>query len=267
MSMMTKLPDETLTPRLLAAVRQAGAAIMRFYLPDNGSLAVRQKKDCSPVTAADLAAHHVLVEQLAAITPELPVVSEEDEASVQTRLQHARYWLIDPLDGTREFISHSGEFTVNLALIDGQTAVWGCVHAPALDLLYWGGQGMGAFRCAQGSVSALHTAPPSEPGGPYRVVASKSHLDDQTQQFIDRLGSTRLVQAGSSLKFCRIAEGEADIYPRMGPTCEWDTAAAQAVLEAAGGVVCDLRGQPLRYSKADILNPGFVAARNGMQWT
>jgi 3'(2'), 5'-bisphosphate nucleotidase len=261
------MPDSDLTQQLLQAVQKAGDSIMDFYDLDRKRLGVKNKSDNSPVTAADLAAHHLLVNELRRLTPGLHVVSEEDEPSVRDRLRHAQYWLMDPLDGTREFISGSGEFTVNLALIVGHFAVWGCVHAPALGQTYWGAQGAGAFKSENGLVCALHVRPGDNMNTACRVIASKSHMDTQTVDFIDRLGSTTLVQAGSSLKFCRIAEGAADIYPRLGPTCEWDTAAAQAVLEASGGFVHDMEGQPLRYSKTEVLNPFFVASRPGISWT
>lgn len=225
------------------------------------------KCDLSPVTAADMAAHHVVARELQAITPHIPVASEEDANSVQSRLHHPCYWLIDPLDGMREFISRNGEFTVNLALISGHTSVWGCVYAPALDLMYWGGAGMGAFRSTRGQTTNLYTNTDKKPQAAYRIITSKSHFNQQTHDFIARLGPTSMVQAGSSLKFCRSAEGSADIYPRMGPTYEWDTAAAQAVLEAAGGFVHDMYGQPLKYGKAEILNPFFIAGRPGISWS
>ena len=180
------------------------------------------------------------------------------------RQSHGRFWLIDPLDGTKEFISRNGEFTVNIALIEAGRTVLGVVYAPAMDALYWGGAGLGAFRCIGGQTVAIKVAA-STPGAALRVVASKSHLNEATRSFIDRFGEVSLVQAGSSLKFCRVAEGEADIYPRLGPTCEWDTAAAQAVLEGAGGVVVDLEGAPLLYGKPDVLNPSFIACRDTSQ--
>lgn len=262
--MTAVFPNQILTQQLLAAVHLAGDAIMNVYCETGKPVSVQIKEDQSPVTVADLAAHQVLTEQLRILTPELPVVSEEDAASVQTRLQHQRYWLIDPLDGTREYLSRNGEFTVNLALIDNHETVWGCVHAPALELTFWGGRHTGAFRRAQGQTSAVQVGPSAQSHAICRIIASKSHMDSQTQAFIEGLGPSSLVQSGSSLKFCRIAEGEADIYPRLGPTCEWDTAAAQAILEAAGGFVHDLQGQSLRYGKSDILNPYFIASRPGI---
>lgn len=251
-------PDlPSLIPPLLAMARDAGAAIMAIYQSGPGH--VQHKADDSPLTAADLAAHQVLATRLAPLLPGCHVVSEEDEASLPHRVADPRFWLIDPLDGTKEFIARNGEFTVNIALIDQGRSVLGVVYAPALDALYWGGAGLGAFRLCQGSTTPLQVAP-QPPGAPCRVLASKSHLNAETQAFIDRLGPVSLVQAGSSLKFCRIAEGAADLYPRLSPTCEWDTAAAQAVLEGAGGKVVDMENRPLHYGKPDILNPSFIAS-------
>jgi 3'(2'), 5'-bisphosphate nucleotidase len=171
------------------------------------------------------------------------------------------FWLVDPLDGTKEFIARNDEFTVNIALIEDGRCTLGVIYAPAIDSLYWGGAGLGAFRCTGAQTVAIKVSA-AKPGETCRVVASKSHLNEATQTMIERLGDVSLVQAGSSLKFCRVAEGEADIYPRLAPTCEWDTAAAQAVLEGAGGVVLDLQGSPLRYGKPDVLNPSFIATRD-----
>lgn len=255
-------------PPLVAAInhiaRQAGDAIMAIYVgrdtwaADGADVLVARKVDTSPLTKADLAAHRIIVAGLQAVTPAIPVVSEEDSVSHTQRRPRGEFWLIDPLDGTKEFLSGRDEFTVNIALVrDGRT-VFGVVYAPAIDQLYWGGAGLGAFRESGGRVVVVQVA--AVPPAILRVVASKSHLNDATRDFLVGLPRHDLVQAGSSLKFCRIAEGEADIYPRLGPTCEWDTAAAQAVLEAAGGLVVTLAGEPLCYGKDDILNPSFVAA-------
>jgi len=246
---------------LLPIARQAGDAIMSIY--GSGQSGVREKADHSPVTEADLAAHVVLTSALGSLSPGYPVVSEEDERSLAHRNGSGRFWLIDPLDGTKEFIARNGEFTVNIALIDQGRSVLGVVYAPAIDCMYWGGAGLGAFRETAAGTQPIKVSA-AEPDDGCRVVASKSHLNEETQAFIERLGSVSLIQAGSSLKFCRVAEGVADIYPRLAPTCEWDTAAAQAVLEGAGGVVLDREGNPLRYGKPDVLNPSFVAARNAV---
>ena len=227
---------------------------------------VVHKPDGSPVTRADLSAHRALVAGLAALTPDIPVVSEEDAKSHSRRLPRGRYWLVDPLDGTREFLARNGEFTLNIALVEDGQPTLGVVSAPALDEVFWGGRGLGAHRRSGASIAAIHVAP-APAARAWRAVASRSHMDDDTRAYLRRLIPYELLRAGSSLKFCRIAEGSADVYPRLGPTCEWDTAAAQAILEAAGGVVLQLDGAPLQYGKTDVLNPGFVAASTPLALT
>jgi len=246
-------------PKLLSIARAAGEAIMAIYANDVGS--VRLKHDSSPVTKADIAAHRLLVGSLGQLTPGCPVVSEEDHASLAGSRNHQRFWLVDPLDGTREFLAHNGEFTVNISLIEHGQSALGVIYAPALDYLYWGGAEIGAFRRHGANTTTIQVTS-GQAYGSVGVMASKSHLDADTQAFIDGLGAIRMIQVGSSLKFCRIAEGLADIYPRLSPTCEWDTAAGQAVLEGAGGSVVDLTGQPLHYGKTNILNPPFIATRD-----
>ena len=256
---------ESVRAAVLELAVTAGRAILDIYTAaQNEALAgsatrLADKSDGSPLTQADLAAHAILCRGLAVLTPQIPVVSEED-AQADYQPHTGCFWLLDPLDGTKEFLAFNGEFTVNIALIDAGTPRFGVVYAPALDVLYWGGPGAGAFRRQQSAVQALRVAAPPGPGQLVRMVASKSHLNAETSRFIGGFSPVELVQAGSSLKFCRVADGSADIYPRLAPTCEWDTAAAQAVLEGAGGYVYDTHGQPLRYGKADVLNPSFIAA-------
>ncbi|MNZ98877.1 3'(2'),5'-bisphosphate nucleotidase CysQ [compost metagenome] len=217
------------------------------------------KQDESPLTAADQGAHEVIVQALARLTPDIPVLSEESDAeTMQARLGWSRYWLVDPLDGTKEFVSRNGEFTVNIALIDHGRPVWGLVYAPVLDKLWYGGKGVGAWRVADGKHEAIQTRPHGD-GEAWRVVGSRNHLSQETLDYLAPFGEIELVSMGSSLKFCIIAEGGAELYPRLAPTCEWDTAAAQAVLEGAGGSVTQLDGSALAYNKPDILNPWFVA--------
>jgi 3'(2'), 5'-bisphosphate nucleotidase len=256
---MRQLDAKTLAKQLDLIAREAGDAIMAVYA--SGVADIQSKQDQSPVTEADLAAHRVLASHLTPLLPECPVVSEEDPESLAHRQPHGRFSLIDPLDGTKEFIACNGEFTVNIALIEDGRSVLGVVYAPAIDTLYWGGASLGAYRCMGGQTVAIQVAA-SNAESVCRVVVSKSHLNETTQSLINRLGEVSLVQAGSSLKFCRVAEGAADIYPRLAPTCEWDTAAAQAVLEGAGGVVVDLQGKQLQYGKPDVLNPSFIATRD-----
>ena len=189
--------------------------------------------------------------------------SYHDLAHLYFDLQAVLSRLIDPLDGTREFLARNGEFTVNIALIEADQVVWGVVHAPLLQQTYWGGAALGAWRQDRAGVHAIRCVNKDQSSSPCRIVASHHHLNEATRERIERVQPHQLVQAGSSLKFCRIAEGVADLYPRLAPTCEWDTAAAQAVLEGAGGQVLDLQGHRLRYSKADVLNPHFVASAPG----
>ena len=236
--------------------RAAGDAILTIY---RQPFAVEYKQDESPLTAADQGAHEVIVQALARLTPDIPVLSEESDAeTMQARLGWSRYWLVDPLDGTKEFVSRNGEFTVNIALIEESRPVWGLVYAPVLDKLWYGGKGIGAWRMADGKREAIQTLPHQE-GAPWRVVGSRNHLSQETLDYLAPFGEIELVSMGSSLKFCIIAEGGAELYPRLAPTCEWDTAAAQAVLEGAGGSVTQLDGSALAYNKPDILNPWFVA--------
>ncbi len=239
----------------------AGAVVMGIYEEQRvNNVRLANKLDASPLTRADIASHQLIVGRLAHLQPTIPVVSEEDEQSFVQASTVGSYWLIDPLDGTKEFLACSGEFTINIALIVDTEPVWGVVYAPALDKMFWGGRDYGSYRKHDENIEAIRVAAPVGPGASYRVVASKSHLTLETSAFIDQLGSTELVQAGSSLKFCTIAEGRADVYPRLAPTCQWDTAAAQAVLEGAGGHVYDTSGNRISYGKKDVLNPSFIAA-------
>jgi len=214
-----------------------------------------------PLTLADKASHAVISQALQCITPDITVVSEEDEISQDIAIGLETFWLIDPLDGTKEFIKRTDEFTVNIALIHKGSPVFGVVSIPAQNLIYWGCKDLGAYRA---DYSKSDSSPDqllcrcSE--GPTRVIASKSHMNVETKEYIAKLpGQIELVQAGSSIKFLKIAENAADLYPRLGPTCEWDTAAAQAVLEGAGGQVMQLCGLPMEYGKTDTRNPYFFA--------
>jgi len=239
-----------------ALARDAGAAIMRVYA---GDFAVEHKDDDSPLTAADLAAHRVIVDGLRALTPAIPVLSEEsaEQAGWDERRGWTRYWLVDPLDGTREFVKRNGEFTVNIALIDDHAPVLGVVYAPALEELYWAWAGGNAHFATKMQSGTLHTRPRAMP---LLVAGSRSHADPRTLAALDKLGPLTLVPLGSSLKFCRAARGEVDLYMRYGLTSEWDTAAGQCVLEQAGGRVVELDGRTLRYNaKESLLNPDFLA--------
>jgi len=245
---------------VIAIARAAADAILAIYAED---FDVLRKADASPVTAADLAAHRVIVDGLRALTPDIPIVSEESAIAVPAALRRTwnRMWLVDPLDGTREFVKRNGEFTVNIALIEDGVAVFGVIQAPVTGALWHGAPGHGAFVREGDRDTALH-APRHDPAVPValRVAASRSHRDPRTTALLSRIGDVTPVPLGSSLKFCRLAEGGMDVYPRFGPTSEWDTAAGQAILEGAGGVVLDPQGRPFRYNQRDtILNGDFIA--------
>jgi len=263
---MTTLPHPpALLEPVLAIAREAGRAILAIYASD---FAVEAKADRSPLTAADKAAHAVIAAGLGRLAPGIPVWSEESKtAPFAERSRWPAFWLVDPLDGTKEFIKRNGEFTVNIALVAGHEPVLGVVHVPVHGRDYWGARGAGAFRQdAGGAARPIAVARPAH--SPVRVVGSRSHGGDTLAGFLAAVGDHELVAMGSSLKFCLVAEGAADVYPRLGPTSEWDTAAAQAVVEAAGGAVVDAAGRPLRYNaRPEVLNPDFlVYGDDGPRW-
>ena len=247
---------ESLLPTLTDIAHRAGDAILEVYGRD---FDVITKDDDSPLTQADLASHRVITEALGALTPDIPVLSEESSGiDDKERLGWARYWLIDPLDGTKEFVNRNGEFTVNIALIDQHRPVLGVVHVPVRRQTYSGVVGTGAWRQDEGDgAKPIGTRRP--PASVPVVVGSRSHANPKLVACLAGIGDHEMVSMGSSLKFCLVAEGSADLYPRLGPTSEWDTGAAQAVVEAAGGQVLNLDGDPLPYNrKVDILNPWFI---------
>jgi 3'(2'), 5'-bisphosphate nucleotidase len=247
----------------------AGQAILEVYGRD---FEVMHKDDDSPLTQADLASHRVIRDGLARLTPDLPLLSEESAGvDFDIRSDWAEYWLVDPLDGTREFVNRNGEFTVNIALIRGHDPVFGVVHVPVSGVSYLGlvkdAPAGGAWRRAPGQRrEPIRVQRPA--AQPLRVVGSRSHANPRLQQFLAPLGDYELVSMGSSLKFCLLAEGKADFYPRLGPTSEWDTAAAHAVVLAAGGRIVTLQGRPLQYNRKDsYLNPEFlVIADDTRDW-
>jgi 3'(2'), 5'-bisphosphate nucleotidase len=252
------LSGPELLERVADIARRAGREILEVYA--SGEPAATAKADRSPLTLADLRSHHLIVASLRQLTPELPVLSEEAaQTPFAERSQWRRYWLVDPLDGTREFLSRNGQFTVNIALIDGHAPALGVVHVPVSDTSYRGLPGTGAWRqTGAGPGEAIHVARHS--ATPLRVGGSRSHRGDSLDAFLGRVGEHQLLAIGSSLKFCLVADGAADVYPRLGPTSEWDTAAAQAVVSGAGGTVSRLDGAPLQYNtRPELLNPFFVA--------
>ncbi|WP_166254002.1 3'(2'),5'-bisphosphate nucleotidase CysQ [Marinobacter salicampi] len=246
----------SLLPDVLTIADAASQKVLKIYRTD---FKVEFKEDNSPLTAADIAADNVITEGLQQLGHDIPILSEESvDAPWSERRHWHRFWLVDPIDGTKDFTRRTGEFTVNIALIEHGVPTLGVVTAPALGEVFWGIAGEGAYK--RDSEGREHRISVVVPPASKRVVASKNHLNQETRDFIEALGPHELVQAGSSLKFCRIAEGKADIYPRIGPTCEWDTGAGHAVLSAAGGKVQTMEGGPLVYGKENVFNPNFIAS-------
>lgn len=231
---------------------------MEAYATD---FTVTIKDDGSPLTEADIAAHHTIVAGLAALTPDLPVLSEEQEIipNFTERASWGRYWLVDPLDGTREFVKRNGEFTVNIALIEGHRPVLGVVSVPVSGDCYFACNGGGAYKqILHGAPHLIHVR--TCKGDRCIVAGSRSHRTGRLEEFLANIGNYEVLSIGSSIKSCLVAEGRADIYPRLGPTSEWDTAAAQCVIEEAGGRMTDTSMRPLRYNTKDsLLNPHFLA--------
>jgi 3'(2'), 5'-bisphosphate nucleotidase len=241
---------------LLPVAARAAQAIMRVYA---GGFSVQHKDDDSPLTLADLESQRIILDGLTDLTPGVPVLSEESAAAPWAERRAWReLWVVDPLDGTREFVKRNGEFTVNIALVVAHEPLLGVVCAPARGLVYWGAAGVGAFsEHGAAARTRIHTA---EPQRPLRVVGSRSHPSPATASYLAQLPEHVMTGIGSSLKFCLLAEGKADLYPRFGPTSEWDTAAGQAVLEAAGGHVTRMDGHRLRYNcRETLINGDFVA--------
>jgi 3'(2'), 5'-bisphosphate nucleotidase len=241
---------------VIALAREAGRATMAYY-DGAADAAVREKADRSPVTLADEAAHAILADGLRRIDPATPVVSEEAAAAdFEARRGWRRFWLVDPLDGTKEFIKRRAEFTVNVALVEDGEPVFGVVLAPALDLLYWAVKGGGAWREENGGTPERIYSTEPAPGSPLTVVESLSHPSAELEEYLKTIPVARRVKAGSSLKFCWVAEGKADVYPRLGPTMEWDVAAGDCVFRQSGR--SGERPSPLTYNKPDLRNSSFV---------
>ena len=253
--------------RVTDIARRAGAVILQIYQQD---FEIDHKDDGSPLTQADMAAHNLIRDALLELTPDMPLLSEESrDIAWQDRSKWKSYWLVDPLDGTKEFVNRNGEFTVNIALISENRPVLGVVYAPVHDILYTGCEGAAATRTEKdghrSKISVRHFS-----GESPTVVASRSHRGEALEGAIDRInakhGEATILSMGSSFKLCLVAEGKADLYPRLGLTSEWDTAAAHAVVSAAGGKVVDLDGQELHYNKENLLNPWFVVCDTDYDW-
>lgn len=259
-----------LLPPLLEIAEQAGLAIMTIY-HDESQWQLQNKEDSSPLTAADLASHQRIVEKLKALTPDIPIISEEGEqVPVEERLQWPRCWLVDPLDGTKEFVARNGEFSINIALIENHQAIFGVVYSPVTKTAYWAAKGLGAYRQQGKEKIAITVA--EFPEETFRLVVSRRHLSKRNEKFLniveEKLGTVALSKAGSAFKICAVAEGAADAYPRFGHTMEWDTAAGQILVEEAGGALLDRKGRPFRYNeRSTLLNNSFlVTGKNPAAW-
>ena len=248
--------NSTLIYKLKQLLINTSDCILDIYHLSNLDITI--KSDNSPVTKADIAAHTLLFNGLSSLTPTIPVISEEDNESLSISKSHSTYWLIDPLDGTKEFIRGRNDFTVNIALIIDSIPVLGVIYLPALSTTYWGSSGLGATRKKNGG-RPTEISTRRVPAVGATVVTSRSHLTPETEHWLLKQTLARREPAGSSVKFCRIAEGKADLYPRFGPTMEWDVAAGHAILIAAGGKVDTLDGNPLSYGKPGFKNPNFIA--------
>lgn len=250
---------------VLETAMEAGRRILDVYEQD---FTVTEKEDGSPVTAADHAAQAVILERLKRLTPDIPILAEESaDLDYGRRAGWQRFWLVDPLDGTKEFVSKNGEFTVNIALVEDGRPVLGVVYVPVTGVSYRACRGGGALKqkglCASDRIQAR-----AYQGGKPMVVASRSHVTEALKQYIERIGEHDLVSMGSSLKFCLVADGTADVYPRLGPTMEWDTAAAQCVVEEAGGRVVGPDNRPMTYNKPSLRNPWLITSGKGdHDWT
>jgi len=255
----------SLTPKILAIAREAGQKILEIYDTD---FTVENKQDNSPLTAADMAAHNTICKGLRSLTPSIPILSEESaEISFKERRQWNQYWLVDPLDGTREFVKRNGEFSVNIALIEGNQSILGVIHIPVTGVSYTASRNNGA-KIHKDNSSALPITVKKTFSNKIIIAGSRSHGSAGLKTFIEKLDNPEVLSIGSSLKFCLVAEGKADIYPRFGLTSEWDTGAAQAIVEEAGGIVVDMDFNQLQYNtKESLLNPEFlVIADKQFDW-
>ena len=246
--------------------KQAGAEIMKIYAE---GFEIEEKKDHSPLTTADLASHTIIIDELSKLTPDIPILSEESASiSFSERSSWKNYWLIDPLDGTREFIKRNGEFTVNIALITEHVSSLGVVYLPVKDICYFAAHNIGSYKQDQNTSAIKINARASTPKSSPTICGSRSHAGKSLQALQDKIGEYNLISMGSSIKMCLVAEGVADIYPRFGPTSEWDTAAAHCVVNEAGGEIVDMQLETLQYNTKDsLLNPSFLAIGElNQQW-
>ena len=252
------ISDEQLIISTVQIAKEAGEAITEIY---NSDFDYQLKKDLSPITAADNLSHNIITEKLKTLTPEIPILSEENcDIPYKIRANWTKYWLVDPLDGTKEFIKRNGEFTVNIALIENNTPIFGVIHLPVTNETYWGSQVSGSFYSTEkNDAERINVA--NNHQNPIRLVASRSHPSEMLNSLLKKIVDYEIIEVGSSIKFCHIASGQADCYPRFGPTSEWDTAAGEAIVRYAGGHVVTARGDSMNYNaKEDYLNPNFIVS-------
>lgn len=244
---------------MIEASLEAGGAIMDIYNQED--LGIESKSDESPLTKADLAANKILCDALRLISPDIPIISEENEDLPYEERQDWEYcWIVDPLDGTKEFIKRNGEFTTNVALVRNGVPIAGVIYAPAIKEMFWATKGLGAYATIGGDKCTLAVSEFTKNDSNLKVVCSRSHLNEATQKIVDQYTDPELMPSGSSLKFMRIAQGLAHVYPRMAPTMEWDTCAAQAILVEAGGKILQANTKKsVEYNKENLLNPSFIA--------
>ncbi len=250
--------SEQLISATVEIAKEAGIAITEIY---NSDFDYQLKKDLSPITAADNLSHNIITERLKILTPKIPILSEENcNIPYKIRSQWTQYWLVDPLDGTKEFISKNGEFTVNIALIENNTPIFGVIDIPVSNETYWGSKVSGSF-CSNENNDVKQIYVSDNHHNPIRLVASRSHPSEILNDLLEKIIDYEIIEVGSSIKFCLIASGQADCYPRFGPTSEWDTAAGEAIVESAGGQVVNTNGDSMNYNvKEDYLNPNFIVS-------
>lgn len=267
--MSHKLNLEKLCLECVNIARDAGKAILAIY---DAGFSIEEKADKSPLTDADMASHNLIIKRLSELTPDIPILSEESaKLPFEERASWETYWLVDPLDGTREFIKRNGEFTVNIALIHQHKSIIGVINVPVLDVDYFAWENGGSFKSEQGGAATPISVKKldSTPDTPLNVAGSRSHGSEMMQHYIEKLGAVEMISMGSSLKFCLVAEGRADLYPRLGLTSEWDTAAAHCIVEQSGGYITKTDMTPLEYNTKDsLLNPFFfVFGDNSRDWS
>ncbi len=267
--MSHKLNLEKLCHECVDIARDAGKAILAIY---DAGFNIEEKADKSPLTDADMASHNLIIKRLSALTPDIPILSEESaKLPFAERASWETYWLVDPLDGTREFIKRNGEFTVNIALIHQHKSIIGVINVPVLDVDYFAWENGGSFKSEQSAAAKSISVKKldSKADAPLNVAGSRSHGSEMMQHYIEKLGSVEMISMGSSLKFCLVAEGRADLYPRLGLTSEWDTAAAHCIVEQSGGYITKTDMTPLEYNTKDsLLNPFFfVFGDNSRDWS